>query len=500
MKFIKKYIILFLSLATITSACDGFLEEELLSTPVSKKFTTQQELNSSLTGLYSSLLGMKKGGYYQRWYLFLQEVPTDISQGSGVTKIFNEFTYTPEESVFQDIYGDIYNTVNRANVMLEKMPEPLNDEYFIKVKGEIKFLRALAYYDLTSLFESVVLITNSHYDPEKKYELSSWEDINKFITDELNEAINLLDVDAPEQRPGAVTKGAALGLLLKTHLRTKQWNEVVSVAEKIRQLNKYDLLPEYNDLWDPTNPLNHEVLFNVMISDDAFDKNLGSANSGSTDLAIFQYDFASDYFGSGKIFPMELKFYYSFDQENDKRWLDVMRHQWINRDGEIIKPVAANGKPQPGFKGPGPKGKSLLFFHNKYPHGDAGKGIDLRNDMFQKVNLPVLRYADVLLSEAEALNEINAGDTESFAKVNAIRQRAGLEALPSDLTQDQLREAILQERAWEFFNEGKRKEDLIRHDKFVEKIENSGKKPIVVDDTNRYYPLPKNELELNPEL
>src|SRR5690606_5644418 len=85
-------------------------------------------------------------------------------------------------------------------------------------------------------------------------------------------------------------------------------------------------------------------------------------------------------------------------------------------------------------------------------------------------DVPVLRYADILLTRAEALNELAATPpTECFTLINQVRTRAGLENLTivNTPTKDDFRDAIFRERGWEFISEGKRREDLIRQGTFL---------------------------------
>src|SRR5690606_39797988 len=92
-------------------------------------------------------------------------------------------------------------------------------------------------------------------------------------------------------------------------------------------------------------------------------------------------------------------------------------------------------------------------------------------------DIPVVRYADILLSRAEALNELSGPNQESIDLINQVRTRAGIDnlQLASFSTKEQLRDHILAERGWEFFTEGKRREDLIRMGKFISGALSRGK-------------------------
>lgn len=110
-----------------------------------------------------------------------------------------------------------------------------------------------------------------------------------------------------------------------------------------------------------------------------------------------------------------------------------------------------------------------------------------------------IRYADILLCRAEALNELNGPNAESISLINQVRQRAKVAdiVLSNFTTKESLRDFILEERAREFFSEGLRREDLIRHGKFISNAIARGKdaKPYHV-----LYPIPQRQREANPSL
>jgi len=118
---------------------------------------------------------------------------------------------------------------------------------------------------------------------------------------------------------------------------------------------------------------------------------------------------------------------------------------------------------------------------------------------FHGNDCPLIRYADILLSRAEALNELNGPDREPLELLNQIRERANVPLLHLDdlPTKEAFRDHLLQERAWEFFSEGLRRQDLIRHGKFIELALQRGKqaKPHHVR-----YPIPRREIEANSKL
>ncbi|MEO7048265.1 MAG: RagB/SusD family nutrient uptake outer membrane protein, partial [Ferruginibacter sp.] len=120
-------------------------------------------------------------------------------------------------------------------------------------------------------------------------------------------------------------------------------------------------------------------------------------------------------------------------------------------------------------------------------------------------SVDILRYADVLLSRAEALNEITPVSPEAITLINQVKGRSHAPLLDAaNFNQSTLRDAILQERGWELYYEGKRRADLIRMDKY-DVIENAhlvriGLPASIVMPKNKYFPYPQNQVNINPNL
>ena len=112
-------------------------------------------------------------------------------------------------------------------------------------------------------------------------------------------------------------------------------------------------------------------------------------------------------------------------------------------------------------------------------------------------DIPVLRYADILLSKAEALNELRGVNDSSLLLINLVRTRAGIpDILSADVAgKDAFRDMILRERGWEFISEGKRREDLIRHGKFYTSAVQRG--ITAAKETHVRFPIPQSEIDAN---
>ncbi len=113
-------------------------------------------------------------------------------------------------------------------------------------------------------------------------------------------------------------------------------------------------------------------------------------------------------------------------------------------------------------------------------------------------DIPVIRYSDVLLTRAEALNELNGPSQETIDLINMVRNRAGATSLDfAGFSTESLRNAILQEREWEFYFEGNSREDQIRQGVMISRAQARGKN---AQDFHVLFPIPQVELDANSAL
>lgn len=510
-----KKIVLFI-LSVFLLSCTEYLEEDLLTNPSLNGLSNEEDVKAALTGAYAGLLGSSNPGYYGRNYLYLREVPTDNLVGSGSQKEIDDFIFGNSDATIVNTYNDIYAMILRANLIIENIEDVQIEQSLLKwYKSQAQFLLALGYYDLTSLFGDVVLITSTVNDISAKPLRTAQADVENYIFELLDAAIPYLEKDESEQLPGTATLGAALTLKMKLHLRRKEWTKVNEIADLIIGLGKYSLLPNVEDLYKIGNSFNDEIIFSVKTTGDPLGKSLGAIAAGSTDIAQHQYDKLQN-FGFGT-FKGELWVYYSYDP-SDERFIKLFRHSYLDQDGNEWGPQSEkpNGK---GFQSSG-KGfykYQPFVYSEKYPHPLADTGTDLRSDIYHGNTLFVSRYAEVLLAKAEALNEISGPSAEVFNLINEVRDRANLPNLETTGSFDQasLKDAIFQERQWEFFMEGYRREDLIRQGQdaqgnnvFIEKIkyshaksrQNNNAELIDVKECNKLYPIPEIERSLNTNI
>ena len=277
---------------------------------------------------------------------------------------------------------------------------------------------------------------------------------------------------------GRATKGAATGLLAKVYLTLGEWSQVVTLADEVAALG-YDLNPNYGDNFDVNNKNSVESLFEIQYTGDAGEDFWSNENQASW-LSTFTGPRNSNMVAGG----------WGWNQPSQE-FVDAYE------DGDLRKDVTIFYDGCPQFDG------------QDYDPAYSTTGYNLRKFLVTKevsstydnspMNFPVLRYADVLLMKAEALNNLDR-TSEAEAPLNEVRRRADLPAI-TGISKAEMKEVILHERRMELAFEGQRWFDLIRVDNgqyglnFLHSI---GK--LNASEKHLLFPIPLKEIESNPNL
>lgn len=332
------------------------------------------------------------------------------------------------------MFNNHYSLIANANTTLGNIegataPDAVKNE----VKGQLLFLRALAYFYLVQYFDGVPLVVQPISSPAESYAYKResaqnvWAQIEKDLTD----AAGLLPPSYNAANKGRATKGAALSLLGKTYLTQKKYPDAVSTLQQVLPLG-YDLLDNYADVFDPANKNHVESIFDIQFQGD---NTLGEHSD-------FSYTFA----------PRLSKGYVTGYTSGTNRGWNTPTNDIIAayEPSDARKDVSL----QEGYIGDGGAFIPIPYISKyNHPHTIAGRTND---------NWPVLRYADVLLMLAEAINEAGSGPTsEALGYLNDVRQRADLSPVGM-MSKDDFREAVLKERRVELAFENHRWFDLKR--------------------------------------
>ncbi|MFD1770377.1 RagB/SusD family nutrient uptake outer membrane protein [Sphingobacterium suaedae] len=454
MKIISYIHLAILSLSL--SACDAILEEELYSELDEQYANSPEGLQSLLTSAYGNA----------QWRNYAYFFTSGMTSGenwnefgaieSQFTPLCN-FTWDSNHSYFSATWNQLYTVIRDANIILKNAPQ--QDQ----LVAEAKFLRGLSYYLLHDWFGPLPL----YQSPDDDYRLkrSGEEETVALIEKDLRESAAVLP--ATQIIYGKATKGAALGFLAKLYLQTKQWQKSVDVSAELMALGTYQLVDDYTQLFRIENEGNTEMIWVIQST-----PQLGNpfvANTFPTDYPHLpnQTIYAS------RVYLYD-EFVHSFAGNDTRKGLIIT--SYTNTSGVWTQLLGTN-RSYPG----------------KYEFDKDAIGASYGNDV------PVLRYADILLSRAEALNELHGPTAESIALVNQVRRRAGQEGLEQGAwTKASFRTQIFQERKWEFWYEQARRSDQIREGTFISEALRRGKS--AAKPHHVLFPIPQTELDANPNL
>ncbi len=498
MKKIKICLLVLSILALSMVSCSDQLEETVYSELITTTaYETEEDAQALILSVYAALRGSDWGHYYAYYYMEVSESGTDtygLDDWDPGTQRFEVGTFDNNEPHIVSLWEGCYKVIGSANFALDIL-EGMDIDESVKASliGEAKFLRALAYYDLTFNFGDVIL--NTAAGNTEDLPLSSQADVVAQIISDFTDAANVL---GETTSPGRASRGAALGLRAKTYLQTKNWTEAATDAKAVIDLGEYSLFPNVTELYHAANNAASEWIFAVMSTQDG---------TGPSSQIAWHANSKSYMQGGWGRLTLAPDFYNSFDMTDDRRNLIANGYQHGNKreDDGIPRYYALPGTPEYDALANDPNiGLRDLnsLTTNKYMAGFDR--FDHPAPGYFGANYPILRFADILLMRAEALNEL--GETvNAIPLVNEVRSRSNAAPL-AGLDQAALRNAILEERAKEFFMEGKRRLDLIRSGRYIElwKANLERKYPDsnfdYLNQDRVYFPIPQSEIDANEEI
>lgn len=369
-----------------------------------------------------------------------------------------------------------YEGIVRANEVLLNVPEIQMDENTKnRILGEASFLRALFYFHLTNLYGDVPLVMTEQTVEESLVPRNPKSEVVNQIIADLDFAINNLPASYGPSDLGRATKGAATALKSRVYLYNKQYSEAIQAANQVKALG-YDLLPtgSYKDMFLPALENNStESIFEVQF--------LGKTGTGGVGSAFNASSGAIPAFGAAPYSPLQ-------------EMVDVYETGDIRKDITVLQPGQSFAgeafdpiRTETGFA----LIKGVIEDPLITDDGDA--------------NFVVIRYAEVLLNLAEAENELNGPTAIAYDAVNQIRNRVGLDDLPTGLTKDQLRTAIKKERRLELAFEGHYYFDILRYggadlQASMENVTSVVGHERVYDSKLLMWPVPQNEINIDENL
>ena len=431
LKKISKIVLLVLAI-TFTS-CVDFLETKQFTTSNEVGFyKTAKDFDQAVLGAYSAFGGLYNSGTF---YFLMTDVRSDNTSvyvpggafGPLSKSEYDDFTLTSNNEHLGGYWNTAYVLIQRSNDIINfiagaSVAQPLKDQY----TGEAKVLRAIAYFNLVRFWGEVPLVTSRFAKIEDSYEKgrNTIAEVYAQIETDLKDAATLLVTKRQTgSNVGRVDLGIALSLLGEVYLTQKKYTEAAAEYKKVIDLGVYGLVPVYSNLFGDGKQGNIETIWQAQF---VANSNVESA-----------YPSYCAPVGSEEVLVSILAF--GWNQPTD----DIADAYGV---GDVRRNAIGNGYT-----------KNSVYFPNKYikSYVDGVGAVSSGKDWY------VLRYADVLLKYAEAVNEVS-GPASAYASVNLVRTRAGLANLPAGLSKDSFRDAVYQEERLESPFEGHRWFDLAR--------------------------------------
>lgn len=466
----KKYIPLILILLSSCNLLDQTSESSF--TP-DNFYKNADDARAAVNAVYDPL---KTANLYDQAMWVLQDQATDDAEWGGGRSTANQakndldkYTFTPATSTFQSVWTTAYQGINRANTVQDRVPAiPMDTALKSRLLAEARFMRGFYYFTLVRLFGGVPLILKETTSLDNlAIPRATAEEVYTQIIADFTAAESVLPLSYTGADAGRATKGAAKAFLAKVYLTRQDWPAAAAKSKEVIDLAVYNIWDNFKDVFALSNKNGKEAIFEVQAVG-------GGLGEGSFMQGYMRpnFDRVNGIAGFGDD-PVTANLYNTY-QPTDKR-----------RDISIRLYSATTTPAAPA---------SITFPAYVYKYLDPSATANGEGSN----NFPIMRYADVLLMYAEALNEQAAGNSEAYSAVNRIRTRAGLTAL-DNLTQDQFRDSVLLERRLELAFEGHRWYDLVRTKKLITamKAQNSG---ITVDEKHYLYPIPQTEIDVNSNL
>lgn len=434
----------------MTSCGDSFFDlEPASSVTIDKVYKTASDYNVAVIGCYAKL--QSQVNFYTECCEYRSDNLSLGAPTAGTQDRYDidHFTEKPSNGILSSYWANFNNNVYRCNLLLDQIDganfaENLKKQY----KGEAMFIRALNYFNMYRIWGGVPA-TKHVVSAAEALKVARYSDEQMFdlIAGDLKEIVdnNYLPETYSSADMGRATSGAAKALLGKVYLTFHKWTEAKDILSQL--IGKYQLVSPIAQVFNVDNKNNNEIIFAV--------------------------HFNKEIEGEGH------SFWYNLTNASDD----------TNQTSSLL---------------------------NTFPTGDARKDLityvqveknvrlmnkfyDTKSPTFKTVGNDqiLLRYADVLLMYAEALNEIQYDASEgslALKYLNAVRQRAGISNLTVKQlpTQEKFRKGILVERQREFPYEGQRWFDLVRMGFAKSVMAENG---VEIKDYQLLFPIPQQEIE-----
>lgn len=478
------YSIIFLSVFMMISCGEDFLNQPPRAALTVGSFPdSAEDAVLATNAIYNSLRNWQiNTGGFPVLDLMADDAIKGSNPGDGTAiSVYVKFEHTATEGSTERWYKTLYEAIRRTNLVISEVPDiNMDDELRTRLIGEARYLRAYFYSDLVRGFGDVPKVVDT--DPPLDLGRAPVAEIlNEIIYPDLEFAISVLPEKSgyTEDEYGRATKGAARGLLARVKLFYGDYPAVESLTRDIINSGEYALMDDYAHVFPYNYEHNAESIFEISALPEDF-------VNGGNQYANTQGVRGSPNRGWGfcrPAYPLIKEMEDSGDARLDPTVIflnEVLDGITIRGEGATPDTIYENGNII-----------EIECYNQKvwYP------GTDTRTSFGH--NRRIIRYSDILLMHAEALNE-NGKTAEAVEIVNQVRERARggnpdvLPDLPMMGKQDLL-DAIINERKFEFALEGLRFWDLVRTGKAEEVLGPLG----FIKGTHELLPIPQSEIDIS---
>jgi hypothetical protein len=400
---------------------------------------------AAVNGIYAGFENSSGSNYYGGLFVMLVEFPTEMQTpyltANNERSLVDNYTFTPSHNYIYQSWVGAYTMINRANAVINHVPAiDMDATLRDRVVGEAKFLRGLSYFNLVRLFGGVPLELQETTSLDSlQRPRAAAADVYAVIVKDLQDAIKVLPPAATYSGGdiGRASRGAAKTLLAKVYLQraatagggTADYQAALTLLKDVDATEGYSLLANYGDLFDGKHEVNSEVIFDIQCVNAP-----GLGCHISNQVTPRSSGYGSSQNGS---FTAEQPFFDEF-KTTDKRRAYTWQLTFVDKSNKIVT-WSSTQTSKTAYGADTPYMRKFL--------DSLSTGNDDRNYI-------VLRYADNLLMESEATNEIAGPTAAAYAGINAVRTRAGIGALVAGLSQSAFRDSVFHERRLELAMEG----------------------------------------------
>jgi hypothetical protein len=520
----NKLIILYSLLAVFSCSCKDLLDRQPISEySASSLFTGEKDAIAALNGCYEYI----EDGTWVHYIDCGSDNAFDPYPWEGYMELGNMLLLTPTNPGNGKWY---FGAVTRCNWFLENIDKaPIYDNLKKRMKAEARFIRAYQYFQKSQLYGDVPLMTKPVTTEEANtITRTPKAQVVQFVLDELTEIIADLPKSYEGNDVGRITEGSAWALKARVELFNEKYEDAAASCQKVMDLNVYSLFPSYQDLFRIQNEYNSEIVL-----DRAYLENT---------VPLWSLGIMAPHIGRNGWYSVDptQSLVDAYETINGKTIDDPTNSlydpedPYKNRDSRLEATILVPGafyegqyfNPMEEFTGNEDYWASYNYtgYCIKKYTAFLSDFTDIWNS---GLNIPLIRYAEVLLTYAEAKIELDQIDNSVYSAIDAVRLRAGLPAVDQAFYsgQSQMRDLIRRERRVELAMEGLRFYDIQRWriGEEVMSVPVYGSRLCTVDPSNGkvtftstehvknedrvfnpaknyVWPIPQREIDINPNL